>query len=168
MLNKIFVLILSFSQILAECPSMDQVPVMYNSDTFLCGVSFSGEGREYPIDGCNKCRPDDDENGHRMKHGYNSDAGDGRFFPMGSVIIRPGCKLYGYTVRSKEVHVRFLQKKKCRRLFSYSKLSCRFQFLPSFELRCHCLSTGLHCSAEKWKYKFLMKMNNLTFFFAFM
>ena len=99
MWNKIFILILSFNLIRAECPSMDKVPVMYDSDTFLCGVFFSGEGRGYPIDGCNKCRPDDNENGYLMKHGYNYDAGDGKFIPMGSVIIRPGCKLYGYTVR---------------------------------------------------------------------
>ena len=99
MSNKIFVLILSFNLIRAECPSMNQVPVMYDSDTFLCGVYFSGEGRGYPIDGCNKCRPGDDENGRLMKHGHNHDAGEGYFIPMGSVIIRPGCKLYGYTVR---------------------------------------------------------------------
>ena len=99
MWNKIFILILSFNLIRAECPSMDKVPVMYDSDTFLCGVFFSGEGRGYPIDGCNKCRPDDNENGYLLKHGYNYDAGDGKFIPMGSVIIRPGCKLYGYTVR---------------------------------------------------------------------
>ena len=48
---------------------------------------------------CISCRPDDNENGHLMKHGYNYDAGEGYFKPMGSVIIRPGCKLYGYTVR---------------------------------------------------------------------
>ena len=99
MWNKIFLLILSFNLIRAECPSMDQVPVMYDSDTFLCGVAFFGEGREYQVDGCNKCRPDDNENGYRMKHGFNSDAGDGSFFAWGSVIIRPGCKLYGYSVR---------------------------------------------------------------------
>ena len=45
-----------------------------------------------------KCRPGDDENGRLMKHGHNHDAGEGYFIPMGSVIIRPGCKLYGYTV----------------------------------------------------------------------
>ena len=98
MWNQIFVLILSFDLIRAECPSMDQVPVMYNSDTFLCGLAFYGEGRGYPIDGCNKCRPDDDENGKQMKHGYNYAGNDNQFLPMGSVIIRPGCKLYGYTV----------------------------------------------------------------------
>ena len=46
----------------------------------------------------------------------------------------------------------------------------QLQFLPSisFGLRHHCLSTGLHCSAAKWKYRFLMKMNDLTIFFAFL
>ena len=47
----------------------------------------------------------------------------------------------------------------------------QFQFLPSisFGLRHHCrLSTGLHCSAAKWKYRFLVKMNDLTFFFSFL
>ena len=100
MWNKIFVLILSFNLIRAECPSMNQVPVMYNSDTFLCGLLFFGEGRGYPIDGCNKCTPEDDENGYRMKHGYNYASDDDQFLPMGSVIIRPGCKLYGYTVQN--------------------------------------------------------------------
>lgn len=79
-----------------ECPSMDEVPVMYNKETFMCAWLYTGPGSDYAIDACNVC-PNDIDNGHYDVNDGFDQAGEACFYlPIGSVIVRPGCQIYLY------------------------------------------------------------------------
>ena len=84
-----------------ECPKMDDIPVMYNSNAFSCFKYWGGIGGQYDVNSCNGdswLLPDD----------YDRDAGEGYHYDMGSIFVKPGCKLYmwnsgGYTGDSKVI-----------------------------------------------------------------
>merc|ERR1712008_503131 len=77
-----------------ECPSMDEVPVMYNKETFMCARLYTGFGSDNAIDACNDCP------GYPGYYDYYDgiDSGSplGYYFTIGSVIVRPGCQIYLY------------------------------------------------------------------------
>merc|ERR1712008_85092 len=79
-----------------ECPSMDEVPVMYNKETFMCARLYTGFGSDNAIDACNDCP------GYPGYYDYydgiDSDSPLGYYFTIGSVIVRPGCQIYLYVV----------------------------------------------------------------------
>jgi len=89
----ILVAILSSSTryINAECPSINSIPVMNaDSTNFVCAETWDmGTLSANPIEGCN---------GNPWLH-YKGDElnGDpGRYYPMGSIIVKAGCVLYGW------------------------------------------------------------------------
>jgi len=72
------------------CPSMNDIGNTMDYDgkkRFLCAVVYDGFGGEYPINSCNG-------NSYSVPDGYSIDAGDKKFYSMGSLLIKPGCKMY--------------------------------------------------------------------------
>ena len=93
-----FILLLLFiTETFAECPKMDDLPVMFDKTRFLCAVKYTGHGSDYTVDACNACG-NDDPNGYRSADDNEIDAGEGYHYNAGSVIVRPGCHLYMYHV----------------------------------------------------------------------
>jgi len=78
-----------------ECPSMDEVPVMYNKETFMCAWLYTGPGSDYAIDACNDC-PNDFPHQSWLYDGWDQDGPACCYMPIGSVIVRPGCQIYLY------------------------------------------------------------------------
>jgi hypothetical protein len=90
------VALLAFSAILVgiangECPGMDDLPVMYNADTFMCARFYYGWGHDLAVSGCNGCSLQDHAD---IPHGLDQEAGDGYIYPMGSAMVNAGCTLY--------------------------------------------------------------------------
>ena len=91
------VILFCITETLAECPKMDDFPVMFDKTRFLCAVKYTGHGSDYTVDACNACG-NDDPNGYRSADDNEIDAGEGYHYNAGSVIVRPGCHLYMYHV----------------------------------------------------------------------
>ena len=72
-----------------ECPSNTDIPVMYDSNWFMCAASWHDYGATYAVDACNG-----DE--HHYRDGYDNDPGEGYMIPMGSIFVKAGCTLYMY------------------------------------------------------------------------
>ncbi len=96
------VLLVGLSMVQAECPSMKDVPVWYTEDSkFLCAVQYLGWGDQDAIRACNSCTTSDGEeypDGFKIADGADEQGSEDHYFPMGSVIVRPGCTLYLYSV----------------------------------------------------------------------
>ena len=67
----------------AECPQMEDIPVMYDEDNFMCFTWWRDYGGDYSVSACN---------------GDQWYCPDGRdyvgYVPMGSIFVMPGCTLY--------------------------------------------------------------------------
>ena len=108
--NKAFILLsLALTPISGECPSIEDIPVKYAND-WLCVAWWWGHGNPYSPDACNGtyfCIKTQFFNSDILiysgvKHyevdtaAADCDAGDGRYYPMGSYIVMPGCTFYMY------------------------------------------------------------------------
>ena len=75
----------------SECPGLDQLPDKINDNTYLCARFYYGHGHDLAVRGCNGCStatfadiPDGDDENAPDKYQY----------PMGSILVKPGCTLY--------------------------------------------------------------------------
>ena len=78
---------------LQECPEVKDLPVYYNSEKFYCARFYYGHGHDLPLHGCNGCSL---QNYADIPEGTNLDAGSGMQYPLGSLIVRPGCTFYQF------------------------------------------------------------------------
>merc|ERR1711860_44798 len=74
-----------------ECPAPDDIPIMYDENTFTCATFWAGPGADQWVDACNggcDTQPD------------SFTVGDGTDYSvtvsMGSVFVKPGCQLFMY------------------------------------------------------------------------
>ncbi len=83
----------------AECPPLEDVPVMHpeEEDTFNCARRYSLVGADHPVQGCNACQAEhefdwdyDNYDGYK----YNNPNGQ---IGIGSMIVLPGCTFYGFS-----------------------------------------------------------------------
>ena len=89
-----FILFFVFAQnSKSECPQVNDLPVYMNSDTFFCARFYYGFGDDLDIHGCNGCSIQEFAD---LSDGFDADAGDGRQYPVGSLIVRPGCTFYQF------------------------------------------------------------------------
>ncbi len=95
MLRHLLILALSLHLGHGECPNMKDLPVMFDDQTFLCAKVFKGEGHEFAVSGCNAC---DSNQGYLVPHGEDDDSDEHRYFPVGSILVKPGCTMYYYSV----------------------------------------------------------------------
>jgi len=69
---------------------MNDIPIMYiEEQKFTCMKYWNDKGGDYSIDSCNGVSwyyPDE----------YDHDAGEGLYYPMGSIFVKPGCTIYMY------------------------------------------------------------------------
>jgi len=80
----------------AECPSIDSLPVMNSDSTnFFCAKTWDGWGSVNSIEGCNIAT--ESSMPWELYKGDQMDAGcTGPYYPMGSIIVKAGCVLYGW------------------------------------------------------------------------
>ena len=90
---KLLLLALGIALINAECPDVNDLPVYFNDDTFFCARFYYGHGDDLALHGCNGC---DISTYIDLPDNTNQDAGDGYHYPVGSVIVRPGCTFYQF------------------------------------------------------------------------
>ena len=78
----------------AECPAVRDVPTMFNKNYFTCAKTWSGYGPSsgLPVDACNTCYLGT----YDIYDGEDMDAPDGRYWPMGSILVKAGCTLTLY------------------------------------------------------------------------
>jgi len=72
------------------CPELSDLPntiKFYGNNRILCARFYSGFGGKYPVNSCNG-------NHYDIPDDYTLDAGKGYFYPMGSILVKPGCDLY--------------------------------------------------------------------------
>ena len=75
----------------AECPGLEDIHDMYHDETFTCARFYYGWGHDLSVRGCNGCSI---ANYVDIPHGIDLDAGNGYHYPMGSIMVKPGCTLY--------------------------------------------------------------------------
>ena len=93
LLLSIILTFLAFSgKTKAECPALVDINNMYNSNTFTCARFYYGFGHDLPVRGCSGGCPLAEYS--NVPDGANEDAGDGYHYPMGSIMVKPGCTLY--------------------------------------------------------------------------
>ena len=90
---KLLLIALCLTLIKAECPTVNDLPVYFNDDTFFCARFYYGKGDDLALHACNGCGVAHHAD---IKDGQNEDAGDGYQFPVGSLLVRPGCTFYQF------------------------------------------------------------------------
>ena len=89
MLQYLSLIILGIAaSVLGECPNMEDVPTYDETqEVFVCSRVWKEEGHELSVNACN---------GDFLTYtdGENHDASDGKYLPMGSMFVKPGCDLY--------------------------------------------------------------------------
>ena len=90
---KLLLIALCIALINAECPDIDDFPVYFNDNTFFCARFYYGPGDDLALHGCNGCSL---SNYLDVPDNANNDAGDGYHYPVGSLIVRPGCTFYQF------------------------------------------------------------------------
>ncbi len=94
----------SVRAIFAECPNIRDVPVMYDNERFMCAVRWRGEGHQYPVDACNTCNEAEFPEPETGIYIFDGEEGfydpTAYFYSMGSLIVKPGCTLYLYSVKT--------------------------------------------------------------------
>ena len=70
----------------AECPQMEDLPVMWG-DKFTCFAYWYDWGGEYSVTACNGDQ-------YTYADGYDQAPDYGYYIPMGSIFVKPGCTLY--------------------------------------------------------------------------
>ncbi len=91
----------------SECPDIEDEPVMYpyDEELFLCADVYQGHGDYDAIQACNIC----EEDGFYQFYADNGRENPGevsQYFPMGSIVIMPGCTFYGFADINYEGEVR--------------------------------------------------------------
>ena len=85
---------------------MNDIPVMFSDDLFMCAMYWRGWGGEHSVSACNG----NDITNHNSIHllylnldrskevSDHKDAtqDDTHLYPMGSIMVKPGCTLYLY------------------------------------------------------------------------
>ena len=71
---------------------------MLNAQIVFAG-GYTGPGSHYAVDACVPC-DDYYKNKIEFKDGYDLTENSGSYWPFGSVIVRPGCQIYLYSVYS--------------------------------------------------------------------
>ena len=87
----VFLLATLALNIQGECPGLEDIQDMYDDNTFMCARFYYGWGHDLGVRGCNGCSV---QNYADIPHGLDMDAGNGRQYPMGSIMVKPGCTLY--------------------------------------------------------------------------
>ena len=98
--NATFLVLLAiFAQTQAECPQLRDIPIMYgDTNTFTCARVYMGKSGNYLVNSCNKCNSGGAElNYFEVNDGYDADAGEGKLYPMDTILVKPGCELVGYS-----------------------------------------------------------------------
>ncbi len=76
-----------------ECPNINELDVLYDSDTFMCVYVWQGPGDDDAIQACTEC----EEFGEaHLEDGYSYSQPEGQYYPIGSLITMPGCTFYGF------------------------------------------------------------------------
>ena len=101
-----FCLLLLAFDIKAECPASDKLPVRFPTDEskFFCARFYLGPGSDGPFNGCSGCSNYPTEyvdvyDGQDFRTYFD----DG--YPLGSLVVRPGCTFYQFTEIDKEAVV---------------------------------------------------------------
>ena len=91
MLVSIFLIVcLHFVRINGECPNINDLPVLNSAgDEFYCAWHWRNWGADEPIRGCNG------PEFYHMDH-YDDDEPEGKMMPMGSIIVKAGCKHWSF------------------------------------------------------------------------
>ena len=89
--DRIFIFTLVFGSLRAECPGLEDIKDMQNDQTFTCARFYYGWGHDLGVRGCNGCSISEYAD---IPHGMDLDAGKDRHYPMGSIMVKPGCTLY--------------------------------------------------------------------------
>ena len=88
----------------AECPNINDLPVLNDEgDQFYCAFNWHDEKPwefDIPLEGCNTGEPYPET----YMDGYDYSTGDDRFHAIGSLIVKAGCTLYGYSVGKRNVN----------------------------------------------------------------
>ena len=81
----------------AECPaSHEELPTLYDDQTFNCAVYWAGEGDDSALNSCIDCEGNDGiVEGYVHPDGWDQTDVPGRFYNFGSFLVKPGCT---YTV----------------------------------------------------------------------
>ncbi len=90
----------------AECPDIDDEPVMYPYDEklFLCADIYQGPGDYDAMQACNSCEPFGQV---YYRNGYAENGTEGQHYPIiGSIIVMPGCTFDGFSDSNFEGEVR--------------------------------------------------------------
>ena len=93
-----FGLLLLAFEIKAECPASDRLPVRFPEDEskYFCARFYLGPGKDGPFNGCSGCSAYPEEyidvyDGQDFRTYFD----DG--YPLGSLVVRPGCTFYQFT-----------------------------------------------------------------------
>ncbi len=76
-----------------QCPEINELDVLYDSDTFMCAYDWQGPGDDDDIQACTEC---DGFGEAHVPDGFSHSADEGQYFPFGSIITMPGCTFYGF------------------------------------------------------------------------
>jgi len=68
------------------CHTIEKIPYAFNGRA-TCAFTYADAGGDYSVNACNGA------GSYHLDGDYN-DAGSGHFYPMGSILIKPGCTLY--------------------------------------------------------------------------
>merc|ERR1712126_112543 len=88
-------LVVLFTRINAECPDINDMPVLNeNGDQFYCAFNWYEDedpwDNDIPLEACNGNYED-------FMDGFDfTTNSDGVFRPFGGIIVKAGCTLYGY------------------------------------------------------------------------
>ena len=79
-----------------QCPEINELDVLYDSDTFMCAYVWQGPGDDDPIQACTLCDELSDGEIMLREDGHSHSADEGQYTPIGSLITMPGCTFYGF------------------------------------------------------------------------
>jgi len=83
----------------AECPgNHEEIPTLYDDDTFTCWVFWSGLGHDSPLNSCIDCDgvswPEAEE--WLYPDGSDKTTEPEMYFHVGSFLVKPGCTVTGF------------------------------------------------------------------------
>ena len=85
-----FTLVLIFCALAnGECPDINDIPIMYDENTFTCALKWYGPGNDNAIQGCNDCSLLSPGYG-TLEDGWDGNAPSGSHYSTGSVVVMPG------------------------------------------------------------------------------
>jgi len=81
--------LLTLASVNSECPYFKGLPVMTDDNQFYCAHFWDEWGAADALDACNG-------DIHSVLDDTDHDSGEGKYSPMGSLVVMPGCTYYGY------------------------------------------------------------------------